>query len=138
MNNHDTHTPVRADEPIPHRKVIRAWLVPFATREIARSLSGPLGTIPNDDDLASIYGYTPVSSGWIFGRRINGKPYYADGPYGSDDTETLQSQLKLQRRQIILQTISAIAITTLAVVKVHAHFRGPKRKRAVGRSRKRR
>ncbi|WP_033354998.1 fatty acid desaturase [Burkholderia ubonensis] len=38
MVNNDSQTPVRADAPMPHRKVIRSWLVPFAAREIVRPI----------------------------------------------------------------------------------------------------
>lgn len=104
--------------------------------EINRSLSG-LGTVPNDDDLASIWHYTPVNSGWIFGNKPAGQKFYVDGFYGSDDTATLVEQLRLQRRQTMLQAVTTVAIASLAGIGIWNHFKGRK-SRTLGGARRRR
>ncbi len=45
------------------KEQVRRWVNGLATRGAAKRAG--LGSIPTDAELASIYGYTPVNSGWI-------------------------------------------------------------------------
>jgi hypothetical protein len=88
--------------------------------EINRSLTGGLGTVPNDDELARNLCYTPVHSGWIYGNQPTGQKYYRDGLYGAlaEDPGSLSEVVKIQRKQMILQGIATFAIVGLATASI--------------------
>jgi hypothetical protein len=65
--------------------------------------------VPNDYELAKIYGYTPVTHGWIVGRKTEQEPGVSVEPvaglagFGRASQlgqETVEAQLKLMNEQL--------------------------------------
>jgi hypothetical protein len=66
--------------------------------------------VPNDYELAKIYGYTPVTHGWIVGRKTEQEPGVSVEPVSdlsgfgraapSLGQETVETQLKLMNEQL--------------------------------------
>jgi len=117
----------------------------MVTGEVIRSLSGNLGAIPTDDSL-SVYaggGYRPVHSGWVASTTPDGNPYYAPNMLGNGSTTAVTQApspaqtpeqaaaqaanvdelVSLQRGQTIMQVISTVAISILAVSALVSAFR---------------
>lgn len=111
----------------------------ISSGEAARSLSG-LGTIPNDDELARNLCYTPVHSGWIYGNKPTGERYYVDGLYGGEEVSVDSDLIKIQRRQMIFQGITTVAIVGMAAASIWGalHSGASIRKRARARRKRRR
>jgi hypothetical protein len=117
----------------------------MVTGEVIRSLSGGLGAIPTDDSL-SVYaggGYRPVHSGWVESTTPDGKPFYAPNMLGNGaatavtqapspaqtpeqaaaQAANVDELVSLQRGQTIMQVISTVAISILAVSALVSAFR---------------
>ena len=83
------------------------------------------GGYPTDREMASTYGYMPISNSWhsrawpwttTDGRKVGlGDPVVAAAA-SAVDTATFDELIRVQKKQARLQLISTIAITTLAAV----------------------
>jgi len=113
---------------------------------VTRTANRTLGDTPTDAQLAKIYGYMPVRTGWIHGNDIvTGKKFYSEagaaagvglgnpvvGMIAGDppaDTSSpvtqnyLEEALKLQRRQVLFQGIATAAMLGLAISAVVGFF----------------
>jgi len=91
---------------------------PFRKWQVNRVLSG-LGDVPSDFELARYRDtwYQGVYHGWK-----NGWNHLSDAPAAAmaagATADTIDEMVRIQKRQAFLQTLSTIAIVTLAVVSV--------------------
>lgn len=93
--------------------------------EITRTLLGPdLGAIPTDFELGTNMGYTPVHSGWIYGRQKDKGLGHAGmdmdtGMNMDDKGACMRASLKNQRLALKLQFVTTISLVALAIISIH-------------------